>query len=86
MRVNKSYHKHLIMTYTLAAPEDFQEVTRTLTFSQSNTREVFAVQIESDSIDEEDEEFQAVLSLDSGEDSVSLIPAQTTVVINDDDG
>lgn len=39
-----------------------------------------------DSIDEENEQFQAVLSVDPGEESVELIPSQTTVTIMDDDG
>lgn len=61
-------------------------MTRVLTFSQSNTREEFAVQVENDAIVEEDEQFGATLSLDPSEDSVQLIPSTTTVVITDNDG
>ncbi len=74
------------MISLVSAPQDFQEVTRTFTFSQSNKREEFAVQIASDVLDEEDEEFRAVISIDLGEGSVQLIPSETVVVIQDDDG
>ena len=66
-------------------PGDYQSVTRTLTFSQSNRREAFAVQIQGDTIDEEDEEFRAVLSTEVSEDSVRLNPVRTMVTIRDDD-
>jgi hypothetical protein len=76
----------VILISPFAAPEDFQEITsRTLSFSPSNNREVFAVQINPDAIVENDEEFRAVISVQPGEDSVMLSPAQTTIEIADDD-
>ena len=68
------------------APEDYIEVTMPLTFSQSNIGEQIAVRIEPDILDEEDEMFRAVLSIDPDENSVQVIPAETTVTIIDDDG
>ena len=67
------------------APEDYTEVTMPLTFSQSNIRGEIAVRIQLDTLDEEDETFRAVLSVDSDENSVQVIPAEATVTIIDDD-
>ena len=75
-----------VFFYSVSAPDDYTEVMMTLTFSQSNIREQFAVRIQPDVLDEEDETFRAVLSIDPGEDSVQLIPAEATVTITDDDG
>lgn len=63
-------------------------MTRTLSFSPSNSREVFTVQIRNDNTDEEEEEeFRATISIEPGDEgSVQLIPEQTVVVITDDDG
>ena len=71
-----------------AGPEDYTSVTRTLTFSPSNLREVFAVQIRDDNTDElEEEEFRAVISIEPEEEgSVQLIPERTVIVIRDNDG
>ena len=72
----------LLLTYTsFLASEDYEAITRSLAFSQSNRVELVTIQIFRDTIDEEDEEFQAVISLDSDDDSILLKPAETTIVI-----
>ena len=76
----------LILVFFPAAPEDYIEFTSPLTFSRSNIREPFAVRIQPDVIDEENETFRAVLTIDPGEDSVQLIPSEAVVTITDDDG
>ena len=44
------------------------------------------MQITPDNVVENDEEFQATISLQPGEDSVILVPMQSTIEISDDDG
>ena len=61
-------------------------MTQQLTFNGAITRIPITISIQSDTIDEDDETFQAVLSQDPVTSTVTIDPAMAVVTITDDDG
>ena len=71
-----------------SAPEDYEPLNRTLTFSSTITRLMIPLRIVNDEIDEENEQLVSRLQLEPvGGDlpNVQVDPAQATLIIVDDD-
>ena len=71
-----------------SAPEDYEPLNRTLTFSSTITRLMIPVRIVNDDIDEENEQLVSRLQLEPvGGDlpNVQVDPAQATLIVVDDD-
>lgn len=69
-----------------SGPADYQPVNFTITFDADNTRHLIPITLADDDIVEFNEVFSSILRLNTLETLVLLQPAETRVVVLDDDG
>ena len=78
--------KIILHILCLAAPSDYTDITRTLTFRPGNIREVVSIPITEDIVSENTENFFASLTLETQNVNVELSPQETEITITDNDG
>ena len=67
-------------------PDDYDQVTQSLTFGPNNKQVQVAIPIVDDNVNEAIEQFFGLLTLETTDANVEVNPSQATFEINDNDG